>query len=167
MTWKARFKSTILRSLEVLCWVMAHVESQLFLLHSHPGSVLHCEATCMHVNIPSSHPNSTSTPCPPKQPPKTVFQAHWCAHQQLWLCLPQEKILGMRPTWALEAGSVLLRLESSGSQISKDLSRSGAGRLQMAMEDTWHMEKGGKNQWRAKEEAATQSLCQGPFPLAQ
>ena len=73
----------------------------------------------------------------------------------------------MRPTWALEAGSVLLRLESSGSQISKDLSRSGAGRLQMAMEDTWHMEKGGKNQWRAKEEAATQSLCQGPFPLAQ
>lgn len=70
--------------------------------------------------------------------------------------------------WALEAGSVLPRLESSGSQISKDLSRSGGGRLQVAMEDTRHMEKGGKNQWRAKEEEAdTQSPCRGRFPLAQ
>ena len=69
---------------------------------------------------------------------------------------------------ALEADSVLLRLESSGSQISKDLSNSGRGRLQLAMEDTRHMEKGGKNQWRAKEEeAGTQSLCRGPFPLAK
>lgn len=123
---------------------MAHGESQLFLLHSHPGSVLHCEATCMHVDIPiltskfqlHSLPSQTATQdhisrplvCPPTA----------------WLFLPQDKILGMRPMWALEADSVLLTLESSGSQISKDLCRSGGGRLQVAMEDTWHMEKGGE-----------------------
>lgn len=66
--------------------------------------------------------------------------------------------------WALKQTQYYL-LESLGSQISKDLCRSGGGRLQVAMEDTWHMEKEGKNQWRVKEEeAGTQSLCRGPFP---
>ena len=70
----------------------------------------------------------------------------------------------MRPTWALEAGSVLLRLESSGSQISKDLSRSGGGRLKMAMEDTWHMEKGGRTSRELKRKLVHRACARVPFP---
>lgn len=50
--------------------------------------------------------------------------------------------------------------------IQRSVCQKWGGRLQVAMEDTWHMEKGeGRTSGELKKgEAGTQSLCRGPFP---
>lgn len=144
---------------------MAHGESQLFLLHSHPGSVLHCEATCMHVDIPILTSKFHLHSLPSQTATQDHISSPLVCPPTAWLFLPQEKILGMRPMLALEADSVLLRLESSGSQISKDLSRSGRGRLQRPWRTHGTWRKGGRTSGELKKRRPVHRACAGvPFP---
>lgn len=89
-------------------------------------------ATCMPVDTPIltpklhfHHPPSpTATPRPPIKSTSVP---------PAWLVPPRRKTLGKRPVGALEADSGLLRLKISEYQTPKELSRSGRGRLHVAM----------------------------------
>lgn len=168
MTWKARFKFRILRPLGVLCldvavWDKPAIPPSLSALGlcTTLGGDMHA---CGHSNPQSkfqvhSPPSQMATLRPTIKPTSCAPQKH---------SSPPPRGKSMRTP---EAGSGLLKLEIPGSQIPKELSRSGGGRPQVVMktpggcEDT--LQQGVRRAEPEKSQLKYRAQCRGCFYPAQ